>query len=145
MSKDSVYEQNGAYEICFLKSGGVENIGFINISVRIPTEKVCDFKIQTEHSAQVVIYACSPVREVGVEVEEPGIESVEGIIDEINSDDAKVDKCACFSVIVEAMVAYPREIELDAIVPSRLGCPIVLVEPSTEVFKISCAIVACIG
>ena len=137
MSKDPVYEQNSTYEIYFLKPCSIEDIGFINICIPILAEKVCDFKIQTERPAQVVIHACSPVREVGVEVEESGIESVERIVDKVDAYDAEVDKCACFSVIVEAMIAYPREIKLDSIIPSSLGCSIVLIETSTEIFKIS--------
>ena len=50
-----------------------------------------------------------------------------------------------FSVIVEAMIAYPREIKLNAVVPRGFSRPIVLVETSTEILKIPCAIVTCIG
>ena len=50
MSKDAVYEQNSAYEICFLKPRGIKDIRLINICIPVFAEKVCDFKIQTECS-----------------------------------------------------------------------------------------------
>ena len=87
------------------------------------------------------MYTCPPVREVGIEVEESVIKTVKGIVDEIDADDAKVGKSTRFPIIVEAVIANPRKVKLDAIIPRVFSGSIILIEPSSaEVLKIPCPV-----
>ena len=69
------------------------------------------------------MYSRPPVGEIRIEVKEAVIETVKGIVDEIEADDAKVGKSPHFPIIVEAVITNPCKVKLNTIVPSVSQSP----------------------